>query len=36
MAGDLTKRISTILTLKDDGFTKGLAEANKQIKLTAN
>lgn len=34
MAGDLTKRISTILTLKDDGFTKGLAEANKQIKLT--
>ena len=31
---DLTKRISTILTLKDDGFTKGLAEANKQIKLT--
>ena len=34
MAGDLTKRISTILTLKDDGFTKGLSEANKQIKLT--
>ena len=34
MAGDLTKRISTILTLRDDGFTKGLSEANKQIKLT--
>jgi phage-related tail protein len=34
MADNVVKRVSTIFTIKDDGFNKSLSDINKQMKLT--